>query len=293
MNLLKKKNAVPNLFLVGGPKCGTTAFVHMLKQHSNIKWASHKEIDYFCKDIKILHKLSKAKNITEYLNKYFNFKKKNYQYIGEGSPFYLYSRVAVKNILRFNPKSKFIVLIRNPVSMSYTLHNMLSFAGQEPESNFMNAWNLQSKRLKSKPGDKLYNKYNELFQYKKICSLGSQLIRIKKIIPKENLLILSYKELQNNYKKVLKKTFIFLNINYQHINSKVVNKSTKINNELIQKILSSNFSKNLRNKIAKTLNVKSLGIGRPMKPIDKKTKRFLLNEFKTEIKILKKNKIIL
>ena len=283
--------AAPNLFLVGGPKCGTTAFVHMLKQHSNIKWASHKEIDYFCKDIKILHKLSKAKNITEYLNKYFNFKKKNYQYIGEGSPFYLYSRVAVKNILRFNPKSKFIVLIRNPVSMSYTLHNMLSFAGQEPESNFMNAWNLQSKRLKSKPEDKLYNKYNELFQYKKICSLGTQLIKIKKIIPKENLLILSYKELQNDYKKVLKKTFIFLNINYQLVDSKKVNKSIIINSEIIKKILSSSFSKNLRDKIVNIFNIKSLVIGRPTKPMDKKIKKFLQNEFKKEIKILKKLKI--
>ena len=283
--------AAPNLFLVGGPKCGTTAFVHMLKQHSNIKWASHKEIDYFCKDIKILHKLSKAKNITEYLNKYFNFKKKNYQYIGEGSPFYLYSRVAVKNILRFNPKSKFIVLIRNLVSMSYTLHNMLSFAGQEPESNFMNAWNLQSKRLKSKPEDKLYNKYNELFQYKKICSLGTQLIKIKKIIPKENLLILSYKELQNDYKKVLKKTFIFLNINYQLVDSKKVNKSIIINSEIIKKILSSSFSKNHRDKIVNIFNIKSLVIGRPTKPMDKKIKKFLQNEFKKEIKILKKLKI--
>ena len=68
--------ALPNLFLVGGPKCGTTAFVYLLKQHSEIKWASHKEIDYFAKDIKILYKLSKAKNINDYLKKYFNFKKK-------------------------------------------------------------------------------------------------------------------------------------------------------------------------------------------------------------------------
>lgn len=281
----------PNLFILGGPKCGTTAFVHMLKQHKSIKWASHKEIDYFCKDIKILHKSSAVKNSTQYLRKYFNFEKKNYHYIGEGSPFYLYSRVAIKNILKFNSKSKFIILIRNPVSMSYTLHNMLNFAGQEPEGNFMNAWNLQTKRLKIKPGDKLYNKYNELFQYKKICSLGTQLIRAKKIIPKKNLLILSYKDLQKDYKKVLKKTFIFLNINYQHVNSKIVNKSTIINSKIIKKILSSSFSKNLRDKIVNIFNIKSLGIGRPTLPMDEETKKFLLNEFKSEIEILKQHKI--
>ena len=280
--------AKPNLFLIGGPKCGTTAFCYMLKQHNSIKWATHKEIDYFCKDIKILHKLSKVKNIDAYLNKYFNFRKKNYNYIAEGSPFYLYSQVAVKNILKFNSKSKFIVLIRNPISMSYTLHNMLNFAGQEPESNFMKAWNLQTKRLNIKPTDKLYNKYNELLQYKKICSLGTQLIKVKKIIPKKNLLILSYKDLQKDYKKVLKKTFIFLNINYQDVHRKIVNKSTKVDNEFIKKILSSNFSKTLRNKIVKILNVKSLGIGRPTKPMDKRIKKFLQNEFKKEIKILKK-----
>ena len=66
----------PNLFIIGGPKCGTTAFVHMLKQHKSIKWVSHREIDYFCKDITILHKLSAVKNSTQYLRKYFNFEKK-------------------------------------------------------------------------------------------------------------------------------------------------------------------------------------------------------------------------
>ena len=155
----------------------------------------------------------------------------------------------------------------------------------------MNAWNLQTKRLKIKPGDKLYNKYNELFQYKKICSLGTQLIRAKKIIPKKNLLILSYKDLQKDYKKVLKKTFIFLNINYQLVDSKKVNKSIIINSEIIKKILSSSFSKNLRDKIVNIFNIKSLVIGRPTKPMDKKIKKFLQNEFKKEIKILKKLKI--
>ena len=38
-------------------------------------------------------------------------------------------------------------------------------------------------------------------------------------------------------------------------------------------------------------NIKSLGIGRPTLQMDKETKRFLLNEFKSEIEILKKHKI--
>ena len=105
------------------------------------------------------------------------------------------------------------------------------------------------------------------------------------------MLILSYKDLQKDYKKELKKTFIFLNINHQHVNSKIVNKSTKVNNEFLKKILASKFSKTLRNKIVKILNVKSLGIGRPTIPMDKKIKKFLQNEFKNEIKILKKLKI--
>ncbi len=283
--------ALPNLFLVGGPKCGTTAFVYLLKQHSEIKWASHKEIDYFAKDIKILYKLSKAKNINDYLKKYFNFKKKNYKYIGEGSPFYLYSKVAIKNILKFNPNAKFIALIRNPVTMSYSLHNMFAFEGREKEKDFMKAWEMQENRQKSKPGDKFYNKYNEVFQYKQICSLGTQLKRVKKIIPSKNLLILSYKDLQNNNQKVLKKTFNFLKIKQEKIISKKVNKSLKINNQIINKLLSSNFSKKLRNKLVKILNIKTLGIGRPIKPLDKKIRKFLASEFKTEIQILKNYKI--
>lgn len=280
--------ARPNLFLIGGPKCGTTAFVSLLKQHSKIKWSKHKEIDFFCKDIKILYKLSKAKNTKEYLKRYYNFKKKDYKYFGDGSPFYLYSDVAVRNIIKFNPNSKFIVLIRNPISMAFTLHNQLAFEGREKEKNFIKAWKLQKIRKKSKHGDKNYNKYNEIFQYKSICSLGTQLKKVKKIIKPQNLLILSYKEFNQNYEKVLKRTFNFLKIKNEKIKSSQKNISRKLKSDLIYKIASSNFSKVLRNKITKLLAVKSLGIGRPIKLMDYETKKLLKIEFRKELQILRK-----
>ena len=43
---------VPNLFLVGAPKCGTTSLYMYLKQHPEIYMSGNKEPHFFCPDLK-------------------------------------------------------------------------------------------------------------------------------------------------------------------------------------------------------------------------------------------------
>ena len=66
-------NRIPNLFLVGAPKSGTTAIYEFLNAHSEVYMSPIKEPHYFSKDIKeenftenykIRHKL----NFQKYLN---------------------------------------------------------------------------------------------------------------------------------------------------------------------------------------------------------------------------------
>ena len=42
----------PNFFIIGAPKCGTTALSRYLSQHPNIFMSDPKEPHYFCDDFK-------------------------------------------------------------------------------------------------------------------------------------------------------------------------------------------------------------------------------------------------
>src|SRR5438477_11547979 len=108
----------PNFFILGAPKCGTTSMAKWLSDHPEIFMSADKELNYYNMD----HKRSEIKNYQHYL--YF-FKKatEKHKIIGEASVWYLFSKEAVPNILKdSNKEVKFLVMIRNPIQMAYSLH---------------------------------------------------------------------------------------------------------------------------------------------------------------------------
>src|SRR4030042_1995639 len=102
----------PNFFIIGGPRCGTTALSEYLRGNREVFFSEPKELNFFFTDFNPKYRLCTDENV--YLGKYFS-EAGQYRAVGEGTPWYLYSKEAVPNILRFNHSAKFIVMIRNPV----------------------------------------------------------------------------------------------------------------------------------------------------------------------------------
>ena len=42
---------IPNLFIIGSPKCGTTSLANWLNNHPQIFMSKRKEPEYFCDDL--------------------------------------------------------------------------------------------------------------------------------------------------------------------------------------------------------------------------------------------------
>ena len=57
----------PNLFIVGAPKCGTTALSEYLRQHPNVFMTNPKEPNFFADD---MPKRYIAKTIDDYISLY-------------------------------------------------------------------------------------------------------------------------------------------------------------------------------------------------------------------------------
>ena len=126
----------PNFFIIGAPKCGTTALSEYLKDHPQIYFSDPKEPHYFTFDFE-QYRLTKT--LEEYLE-LFAAATPQHQAVGEGSVFYLYSSVALEKIREFDPQAKIIVMLRNPIDMIYSFHSQLLFSADESETSFEQAW---------------------------------------------------------------------------------------------------------------------------------------------------------
>lgn len=159
----------PNFFIVGGPKCGTTALSTYLGEHPHIYMSSPKEPDFFCTDFP---DKSHARNLQEYIS-LFDKAKPTHVAVGEASVWYLYSKNAAAEIQQFCPNARIIIMLRNPVEIVYSLHSQLLWTLDEDIQEFKNAWLLQEARKAGKhiPAHCVEPAF---LQYRKVAMLGEQ-----------------------------------------------------------------------------------------------------------------------
>ena len=93
--------AKPNFFIVGAPKCGTTAWAHYLSSHPEIYFPSAKEPHFFNTD---QPNFRWAKTEEEYATYFANCGNK--RVVAEASVQYLYSTCAARNISEYNPRQR-------------------------------------------------------------------------------------------------------------------------------------------------------------------------------------------
>lgn len=189
---------IPNLFILGAPKCATTALDQWLSEHPSIYMASNhtaidirKEPHYFASD----HKNRYVADLKEY-QALFAGVSSQHLVVGESSTRYLYSQIAVANILAYNPDAKFIVTLRNPIDMAYSWHGQLVFNHTEPVRNFAKAWNLQDSR---KRGHNLPRTSKcveiKMLYYGDVCKLGEQLQRLYQQVPANKVHLIFFDDL--------------------------------------------------------------------------------------------------
>ncbi len=111
-----------NLFIIGAQKCGTSTLFDNLVKHKNIFGGEIKEKNFFSHEGLFKNGLDYYHNMYPKLS-IFNTAPKN-SYFLDASPSYLSQKDAADKILKYNPKAKFIVMMRNPVDRAFSAWNM-------------------------------------------------------------------------------------------------------------------------------------------------------------------------
>jgi hypothetical protein len=196
---------VPNFFLVGAPKCGTTAMATYLEQHPDV-FMGPKEIHYFASSV-VGHPL--ADTWDDYLE-LFQEATQRHRIIGDASVYYLYAAAGAR-IQKVAPDAKILVMVRNPAQMVVSLHQQLYVSHNEDEPDFEVAWRLQERRARGDgiPRD-CFNPAT--LQYARVGRFGSQLEVLFESFTREQVEVVIHDDLIADPRAVYEKVLDFLGL---------------------------------------------------------------------------------
>lgn len=198
---------IPNFFIVGAPKCGTTALFQYLCEHDAVVGSEPKEPHYFATDLPGQQTISDK---AEYLALFKHVNEATLA-TGEASVWYLLSKEALSNIKVFNPDARIIVMFRNPVDLVYSMHSQNVFVRDDDEEDFSSAWRLCDAR---RAGKKLPKHMRDLdtILYDELAMLGDQLSRVYALFPHEQVRVIFYEDFATDTAAVYQDTLDFLDV---------------------------------------------------------------------------------
>ncbi len=198
----------PDFFIVGAPKCGTTAMASYLAQHPEIGMCPRKETHYFATDLRsrlAVKRGQRPPSEAEYLSFFDGIQ--DQRRLGEASVWYLYSAAAANEIHAFCANADIIIMLRNPIEMLSSLHSQFVFVGLEPEEDFDSAWNLDEERERTgTPRGFPPHSYRSAIRY------AEQIRRYIEVFGREHLHVILYDDFREDTLGAYGRTCDFLGV---------------------------------------------------------------------------------
>jgi hypothetical protein len=214
-------NRKPNLFIVGTRKTGTTSLYHYLKDHPEVFMSAAKEPHFFSKNLN--YHIHLYHNEKEYMSLFKEVTTE--KIIGEASTSYLDNENIPSLISNFQPDSKIIIILRDPVELIYSMHFEFAFRGRVVK-DFKEELEIQ------KNGDSIIN-YIDL-----IKNIPSVINRYIEVFGNEQVYIMNYENFKKDNQTEFIKILRFLEVSEKFIPEfKKYNTSSKPKSFLIARLL--------------------------------------------------------
>lgn len=172
----------PNFFIVGAPKCGTTAWHSYLGTHPEIGFAVEKEPHYFNTDMEGFRWFHDE---AAYLALFEGCVGKSV--VGEASVQYLASEAAARNIAAFAPEARILIFVRDHAKYLQSYHNQLVLNLDETLTDFAEAWYAGPDRAIPDTC-----RHAGLLDYRRMGALSEQVARYLAHFPPEQVMILPF-----------------------------------------------------------------------------------------------------
>ena len=204
---------VPDFFIVGHAKSGTTALYQMLRGHSQIYLPDEKEPWYFASDMRPRFQPPMAGELPRTLEEYLALfaPARPDQHAGEASSSYLWSRTAAANIAAVAPRAKIIAILREPTSFLRSLHLQLLQTHVESQKDLRRAMTLEHAR---RAGRRIPRRSHrpQLLQYSGHVRYVEQLRRYHALFGRERVLVLIYEDFRADNETTVRAVLRFLEV---------------------------------------------------------------------------------
>jgi hypothetical protein len=197
----------PDFFIVGAPKCGTSALAGYLREHPDCFMCWPKEPLFFCED---LPGIRQVESLSAYLRLFANAPP-GARAVGEASAMYFYSQVAIARLRERYASARLIVMLRNPIDLVEAFHAQMRYALAEDQPQLAAAWDLQDERAQGAslpPGCP----EPKLLQYRRVALLGDHLRRLLADVPSEQVHIVVFDDLAQDPRAEYLKVLAFLGL---------------------------------------------------------------------------------
>ena len=173
---------LPDFFVIGAQRCGTTWLHSMLRQHPEIYLSTQKEIHFF--DWKF------DKGWDWYAKFYKDVKSE--KVVGEITPSYYYEDGVMEKLERYFPSAKIVVVLRHPVDRAYSQY-----------------WRHKGSLLVKESFEDALDRFPHIIER----SLYYQkLKRVWELFPQERVRVFIYEEMMAKPDKGLTEMFNFLGV---------------------------------------------------------------------------------
>jgi hypothetical protein len=207
-------NGLPDFFIVGHGKCGTTALYRMLISHPQIHMPV-KEPRYFAPDRRTRYwrPASSRRKHPHTLDGYralFTGARPD-QRIGEATPTYLRSSLAANNIAAVQPRARIIAILREPASLLRSVHLQAVRNYDETQKDFRKAIALEESRRQGKNIPRL-SQFPQVLMYSELVRYVEQLRRYHAVFAPEQVLVLIYDDFRADNERTVRQVLRFLDV---------------------------------------------------------------------------------
>jgi hypothetical protein len=206
----------PDFFIVGHPKCGTTALYEALRRHPQIYMPDGKEPWYFAPE---LHERTppRPEGTPQTLEQYLALfeKASPQQRVGEATALYLWSRTAASRIAQVAPDARIVAILREPASFLRSLHLQFVQTYVETEGDLRAALALEDERRQGRSIPR-HSYWPQALLYSEHVRYVEQLERYRAVFGRERMLVLIYDDFRRENEATVREVLRFLEVDETH-----------------------------------------------------------------------------
>jgi hypothetical protein len=211
---------MPNFFIIGAQKAGTTSLYHYLTQHPQVYMSPVKEPCFFnfeiASDGELVmqefrnpgrRKAAKFSNMKEYQSLFRGVTHETA--IGEASPPYMYAPGTAERIKRWVPKAKIIAILRNPADRAYSGYLHAVRIGREPLHDFAEALGEEERRV--------HENWHYTFHYRRRGLYHAQLEPYYRLFGRDKIAVWLQEDLRDDPVGVAQSIYCFLGVDDMYV----------------------------------------------------------------------------